>query len=184
VAADQPDLRVSDDDRERAVARLRDASAEGRLTLEELADRVGDAYSAQTAGELAKLTDDLPAAPARPAGGKARRWIIDIMGGTDLRGRWRPAEKVNAVAFMGGGDIDLRDALIESDTITITAVAVMGGIDVIVPDGVEVDATGFAFMGGRSVRAGRKPPPPGAPRVRVRAFALMGGVDVKTKERR
>jgi Domain of unknown function (DUF1707)/Cell wall-active antibiotics response 4TMS YvqF len=181
VTSDPPELRVSDDDRERTVALLRDATAEGRLTLEELADRVGDAYGAQTAGELARLTDDLPAPPA--PGGKVRRWIVDVMGGSDIRGRWRPAEKVNAIALMGGGDIDLRDALLESDTLTITAIAVMGGIDVIVPDGVEVDVTGFALMGGRGVKLGRTPPPPGAPRVRVRAFALMGGVDVKVKER-
>lgn len=181
MSADRPELRVSDDDRERTVARLRDATAEGRLTLEELADRVDGAYRARTAGELVPLTEDLPAPPA--PGGKVRRWIVDVMGGTDIRGRWRPAAKVNAIALMGGGTIDLRHALLESDTLTITAVAVMGGIDVIVPEGVEVDVTGFALMGGRGVKLGDKPPPPGAPRVRVRAFALMGGVDVKTRSR-
>ena len=54
------ELRTSDAERETAVARLRDASAEGRLTLDELALRTGSAYAARTHGELASVTADLP----------------------------------------------------------------------------------------------------------------------------
>ena len=55
---------ASDAEREQVVVRLRDASAEGRLTLEELADRTALAYRAQSQPELARLTDDLPASLA------------------------------------------------------------------------------------------------------------------------
>ena len=56
--------RASDAEREQTVARLRDASAEGRLTLEELAERTTLAYRASTHAELEPLTADLPAAAA------------------------------------------------------------------------------------------------------------------------
>src|SRR4029079_3727863 len=56
--------RASDAEREQVVVRLRDASAEGRLTLEELADRTALAYTARSHAELGPLTDDLPAALA------------------------------------------------------------------------------------------------------------------------
>ena len=56
--------RASDAEREQVVGRLRDASSEGRLTLEELADRTALAYTARSHAELAPLTDDLPAALA------------------------------------------------------------------------------------------------------------------------
>jgi Domain of unknown function (DUF1707) len=59
-------VRASDEDRERAVADLKEHCAAGRLTLEELPDRVERAYAATTMPELADLTSDLPARlPAR-----------------------------------------------------------------------------------------------------------------------
>ena len=54
------DLRASDDDRERVAAVLREHTAAGRLTLDELSDRMAAAYAARTLGELASLTVDLP----------------------------------------------------------------------------------------------------------------------------
>lgn len=53
-------MRVSDADRERVTARLRDHFAEGRLTREELDERVTAALSAKTVGDLRRLMTDLP----------------------------------------------------------------------------------------------------------------------------
>jgi Domain of unknown function (DUF1707) len=61
-------IRVSDSDRDRAAAQLRDYYAEGRLTSEELDERVTAALNAQTAGDLRRLMTDLPS-PAPAAGG-------------------------------------------------------------------------------------------------------------------
>jgi Domain of unknown function (DUF1707) len=55
-----PDLRASDGDRERAVAALKEHCAAGRLTLEELPERVARAYGARTLGDLADVMRDLP----------------------------------------------------------------------------------------------------------------------------
>jgi Domain of unknown function (DUF1707) len=63
-------LRCSDAERERVAEFLRDRAAEGRLTPDELADRVALAYRAVTMGDLDRLVDDLPGSPfsvARPA---------------------------------------------------------------------------------------------------------------------
>ncbi|REF37345.1 DUF1707 SHOCT-like domain-containing protein [Thermasporomyces composti] len=56
----QPDMRASDSDREKIAARLRDAHAEGRLTLTEFQDRLEALYKAQTYGELEPLVRDIP----------------------------------------------------------------------------------------------------------------------------
>jgi DNA-binding PadR family transcriptional regulator len=53
-------IRVSDRDRERATARLRDSFAEGRLTREELDERISAALNARTVGDLRRVTADLP----------------------------------------------------------------------------------------------------------------------------
>lgn len=55
-------LRLSDADRERAVADLKTHAAAGRLSMEELPERVAAAYAAETFGELADLMHDLPVA--------------------------------------------------------------------------------------------------------------------------
>ena len=53
-------IRVSDADRERAAARLREHFAEGRLCSEELDERLSAALSAKTAGDLRRVMTDLP----------------------------------------------------------------------------------------------------------------------------
>jgi hypothetical protein len=65
--SDGPDLRVSDQERDRAAAEIREHYAAGRLSEDELNERVGSVYGARTAGELATLRADLPALPASPA---------------------------------------------------------------------------------------------------------------------
>lgn len=175
-----PAQRASDAERDQAVATLRSGAEHGRLTFDELAQRTELAYEATTGAELQRLVADLPASavPVAPAARKRQRWSIALMGGVERRGRWRPAARSIAVAVMGGIDLDLRDATIEDDELVITAFALMGGVDVIVPEGVEVQLSGFAIMGGNDHSPGTEPVRPGTPVVRVRAFALMGGVGV------
>jgi uncharacterized membrane protein len=60
----QGDLRVSDADRDRALAELSEHYQAGRLTLEEFDERSGEALKAKTARELTGLFTDLPAGRA------------------------------------------------------------------------------------------------------------------------
>jgi hypothetical protein len=180
-SAGPPAVRASDAEREAVVARLQTAAGEGRLALEELADRLERALSAATRPELEVLTADLPeqSAPAPPAA-KARRWIVGIMGGGDHKGRWRIASRCNVVNVMGGADLDLTGAVVEGPETAIQVFSLMGGSNIVVPDGVHVELSGFAFMGGNALKLeDGPPPPPGAPVVRVRAYSIMGGTDVK-----
>lgn len=186
-----PGIRASDNEREQVVELLSEHATTGRLTLAELEERIGLAYRATTRDDLARLTTDLPdgrpvaASPvarqqsARPASQrKATKWIVAMMGGTEKRGRWRVAEQVNAVAIMGGHDIDLRDAELTSDDTTIVAVSVMGGMDIYVPDTIDVEISGFSIMGGTGEYGSSRPPRPGAPRIKLYIYNLMGGSDV------
>jgi hypothetical protein len=66
-----PSLRAGDADRDAVTERLRVAHAEGRLTAEELDERLDAALSARTMGELEPLTRDLPPVPG--SGAVARR---------------------------------------------------------------------------------------------------------------
>ncbi|WP_055691720.1 DUF1707 SHOCT-like domain-containing protein [Streptomyces prasinus] len=197
-----PDLRASDADRERVAAVLRDAVAEGRLDMEEFEERLDATYKARTYRELEPITRDLPvpgvSAPVvsltkspEPGGDWASRvgvgddapstWAVAVMSGFQRKGRWTAPRRFNCFAFWGGGEIDLREADFADREVVINAVAIMGGIDVIVPPGVEVVVRGIGVMGGFDHREEGEPGEPGAPRVVVSGFAFWGGVGVKRK---
>ena len=184
--AGTPAIRASDAEREAVVARLQTAGGEGRLALEELAERLDRAFAATTRDELETLTRDLPQErPEQLPAAKSRRWVVGIMGGGTQKGRWRIASHCTVVNVMGGADLDLTGAVVEGPETEIRVFSLMGGSDIVVPDGVHVELSGFAFMGGNDLKLeGRPPPPPGAPVVRVRAWSIMGGTDVKRSRRR
>ncbi|MEZ0291761.1 MAG: DUF1707 domain-containing protein [Solirubrobacteraceae bacterium] len=182
--ADAPETRVSDAEREAAADRLRTAGGEGRLTLEELGDRLGQAYGATTAGELEPLTADLPVRPAAPPATPARRWGISLIGGADRKGRWRVPRRGVWITLIGGPDLDLREATLEDDDTELTIITLIGGGDIIAPSSVSVELSGVTLIGGDDVKREGDPPPPGAPVVRVRSFGLIGGTDVKDRGRR
>ena len=179
----EPDdsLRVSDAERDATLRTLGDQAAVGRLTLDELEERSGRALTAKTRGELATLTSDLPAEDAprpAPAGKKPVRWMVAIMSGSHRRGRFRAAGTINAVAIMGGDDIDLREAEIEGGELTLNLFAFMGGAQIYVPDSVDLEVGGFSLMGGHEEIGSQRPPRPGAPVIRIRIYNLMGGASI------
>src|SRR5437764_3818135 len=133
--SEPPAIRASDADRERAVELLRDHAAEGRLTLEELADRVSTAYRARTGDELERLTRDLPAERARSSRRRPTRFLLSVFGSTEREGRIRVRRRVACLTAFGNIDLDLRRATLEGDVITIVALGMFGAVDVYVPEG-------------------------------------------------
>jgi hypothetical protein len=96
------DLRASDAEREQAVARLREASAEGRLTLDELVARTGVALEARTRGDLERVTADLPAAAAvRPPARTRPRLVLAVFAPVHRRNRWRLCRQTFVVSLFG-----------------------------------------------------------------------------------
>jgi hypothetical protein len=196
------EMRASDTDRERVADQLREAAGHGRLTMDELDERLERAYGAKTYAELTPLVRDLPASgtstplpvPASAPGtgtGLARvggtpgrrRWSVAIMSGSTRRGRWVIPGRYNAFAFWGGVVIDLRDANLAQRETVIRAHAVMGGVEIIAPEDVDVHVEGFGLMGGYddSTSSQVQAPPPGAPVVRVTGIAFWGGVSARRK---
>jgi len=176
-------LRVSDAERDETLRILGEHASVGRLTLDELEERSGRALAAKTRGDLATLTGDLPqeAGQGRPAPATARkpvRWMVAILSGSHRRGRFRAVGSINAVAIMGGDDIDLREAEIEGGELTINLFTLMGGANIYIPDSVELDVGGFSLMGSNTEIGAERPARPGAPVIRLRGWNLMGGATI------
>ncbi len=188
-----PELRASDGDRERAADHLRAAAGDGQLTMEELDERLHAAHLARTRGDLERLTADLQpvedaggVAPAtRPGGFSVRRgqggarWLLAIMGGLERKGRWRLATQATCVNLMGGSELDLNQVELAGYRVELTVVSIMGGAEIRVPHGLQVEVSELALMGGNSVDIGEDRPASSGPVLHLRLFSLMGGAEVR-----
>src|SRR6266545_879503 len=157
-----PQLRASDADRERVAEILRRAAAEGRLSLDELDERLSAVYAAKTYADLVPVTHDLPVAGTgipvpmvdnRIGGHPTSRGGVAILGGFSRKGPWVVPELFTAVAFWGGAQLDLREARFETAEVELRLFAVMGGFEVILPEEAEVIVSGVGIMGGFDDRA-------------------------------
>ena len=184
-------IRVSDAERDAVVRVLGEQASVGRLTLEELEDRSARALTAKTRGDLATLTSDLPATGtaaadtagptgSTPAGRPRRpvRWIVALIGGGTHSGRFRAVGSINVAGLISGAVIDLRNAEIEGGELTVNTFALIGGANIYVPDTVDVETGGFSILGGAQQQGSLRDPRPGAPVIRIRGFAVIGGSTV------
>jgi hypothetical protein len=175
-----------------------------RVDLDDFERRTDLVSKASTRGELLAQVADLPSLPAeappRQAPGRASRaypgqgrWSVDpdgarasdialaIFGGSDYKGVWRAPRQLSAICVFGGSKIDLREAIVPSEGLTISCLCLFGGVDVVVPPGMRVHVRGMGIFGGFD-RTSNEPEDRSAPTVVVDGIALFGGVSVKVRE--
>lgn len=191
-AADPSRFRASDEDRERVARALQTAMAEGRLSLSELEERLDLVYASKTVGELQPLTRDLPVPvrltePGPGAGDRSTDLVggsptssmaVAVMSGAERKGAWVVPRQFTAMAFWGGIELDLTEARYAEREVVITAVAIMGGIEIVVRPDTTVLVNGVGIMGGFNDKA-RCEGRPGAPVIRINGMAFWGGVEVR-----
>ena len=170
-------VRASDADRDRTVETLASASAEGRLTLEEYAQRSEAALVARTHGDLAGLTADLPAAPASAALAAPER-ITAVLGNESRKGPWVVPPHLAVRSVLGDCHLEMQQAIIRQHVTTIDATVKFGTVTIFLPDGIEVRMTGRAVLGAKSSQL-RGEPQPGAPVIVVNCDVLCGSVTVR-----
>ena len=192
-------LRASDADRDQVATLLSTAYAEGRLSREEHDERIDQLMAAKTFDDLLPITRDLvivgpPAPVATPQ--SSSRFAIDttgqnaesdkmiaIFGGVTRKGRWRVRKNTHALALFGGMDLDLRDAIFEAPVVEISGFWCFGGLDMTVPEGIEIQDQTAGIFGGTDVRDVGDPAP-GAPMLVIKGVSLFGGVSIKGPKKR
>lgn len=147
------ELRASHADRDQVVDILRVAAGDGRLTAEELDDRIEAALSARTGRELARLTADLPAGPRRAGGVPARaRELVRIdqrFGDVTRTGRWVVPQRMEIRMTLGDAKLDFTEAEITGDTLHIAVDLRAGGdLTLVLRPGIVVDVGDLTVRGG------------------------------------
>lgn len=173
------ELRASDADRERIAQVLQDAHADGRITLDELEERLGVLYSARTLGELATLTGDLLPADQQPLTLDDRP-VSAIFKKEQRGGRWVVPAELGVTAMFGTTTLDFRDAILQNRRVVINATLVFGGLEIHVPEDVEV----IRVAKDRTAKLTKQHTEAGAPVIEVRTSNFVGEVKVKEPPKR
>ena len=108
-----------------------------------------DAYAARTFEELEAIGRDLPRSTSVEQRRRPKRVTVAVLSNTVRTGRWRPPRFGFAFVFLGDADLDLRQTELEHRVTTITAIVLLGNVDVYVPEGIEVDFGGLGIFGHR-----------------------------------
>jgi hypothetical protein len=180
-------MRASDADREAVVEVLRDAVAHGRLTFEEFEERTSRAYAAKTFGELQPLTTDLPTGPTGPPLPNIDHGPLTAVLSNDRRtGRWLVPARFRVNAVLGSVDLDFCEAVLSSREIVIDARVLLGTINLVVPDGVQVHVHGTAVLAGSRSPRLRRAAVPAIATIDIRGAVVLGNVNVRgpSKKRR
>ena len=176
---------ASADDRLQVAQLLSEAASNGRLTLDQYEGRLAKTYSATSYGQLERLTSDLPEAlefrrgKVRPA---PSTMLLAILSGFDRSGRWYVPGRMTTFTLFGGGVVDLRYADFTSADVEIHAYSIFGGQTIVLPPEVNVDINGRGVLGGFD-KAVDGAGTPGAPKVSIKGFSLLGGVGIKRRKR-
>jgi Domain of unknown function (DUF1707) len=185
AAVSGEELRASHADRDQVVELLRVAAGDGRLSAEELDDRLERALTARTYAELAALTGDLPAAPgAAPAPPGAVSATpkdlvrIHVHGSSARRdGGWVVPKELDVKVRGGGVTLDFTEAVITQPLLRITAEVRGGGLTLITRPGIVVEAGDISVHGAGVTLP--KPPGPDVPvqlRVEIAGSVSGGGI--------
>ncbi len=179
------------------IGLLKQAYADGRITVDTLERRLKEATGAGDKETLISLVSDIPAPEGSTSSAdstdKAERpWLINdrvpresqsffaILGGSGKSGRWQPAQSITCLSLMGGVKLDFREAEFPRNGVRINAGCIMGGQEIIIPPGINADISGVPLLGGLENKAGTGDK--GAPVLSVHGVAIMGVIEIKRKE--
>jgi hypothetical protein len=192
-------LRASDAERERAGDLLREAMTSGRLTVEELDERMRGVLAAQTRPELERLVADVivpvddrhPLAGAArgtaPAGsrvpvrteGESTHQILSVLSSTERKGRWRLGAACSVVSVLGSNELDMRAVELAADHVEMKVTTVLGSAELTLPAGLNVQISDLAVLGTNEIDIGDEQPDPGGPIVHLHLLAVLGSIEVR-----
>jgi hypothetical protein len=186
------ELRASHADRDLVAEQLRIAAGDGRLTMEELDERLEKALNARTGSELALLVTDLPALSSVPGVGlavpaKAKELVeLEVSSGSMAReGHWVVPRAMNVRVGSGSVKLDLTEAVVSGPVLEIQATVRSGSLTIITKPGIEVVVDEVSLSSGSAkVRQPKgMAPTPTVLRVEVSGSVRSGSITARPPRR-
>lgn len=192
-----------EEERETALNIATSAFALNKISIEEYEARAEKIQKALSVEDIRALTADLPRAqpPEAPQESRARsaparrpedfyveerdgspEFSLCVMGERKLTGDWLNSDSAASFTLMGSTVIDLRDTALPPGRLKIEAIALMGEIKIIVPEGLPVKMSAFPFMGEANLHSSvARRIDKGEPWVDVSGIAFMGSITVTAR---
>ena len=183
------ELRASYEDRDKVAEQLRVAAGDGRLTADELDQRLEAALTARTYGELAALTADLPGVakvePDVPAVRPQRAGRIDVASASVKReGQWEVPQHLDVRIGSGAVVLDLTRTTVPHSRVEIDAEVRSGNLRIVTRPGIVVDATDVTLRNGNvKIRSWPGPPPPVSLLIHVTGSVTSGSIVARPPRR-
>jgi hypothetical protein len=192
---------------QQAIQEVRRRYEHGQFSFDRFEYALNALMRAETPEQCQAILDELPAstttaldtpvmpAPAIPQQPRVQRsrWMVAIMGGINrMRRPWRMGQNTQAIAIMGGMELDLSLAALPQDGV-FRVFALMGGLKLYVPASIDVTVRGMVMLGGVAVCgeghggiisfldeevAPAAPTPDMPAHLEIQVFCVMGGMEV------
>jgi hypothetical protein len=168
---------------------LKEKYAEGLIGVREFETLLEKTQQVQTREELAELAEQLPdvrknedsTRTGKPRGATDTvDTVVTFMGENRRDGVWRPARHIKVLVVMGDVDLDFTEALLPDGTVFVDFISVMADIDVVVPEGVNVEFGGTPLLSSHKNKTSKRYYE-GGPTIKLSGFSLMADVVVKER---
>ena len=103
------------------------------------------------------------------------KWHVALIGGMARSGSWQMPEQTIHISPVGGAKLDLTQATLEANEVSLVKISIAGGVNLTVPADLTVKVHGFALIGGVN---GTLEGTPGGPVLHVHNYGLFGGVEI------
>lgn len=181
---EQPEPRISDADRERAVEQLQAALAEGRLELTEFDERVAGVLRSRTATELVPYLADLPGALTESTVPEHQE-LRTTMSSLKRTGRWLVPRKLSVQCNAASVKLDFTEAVIATPVIEVEVHSNAGSTMLVVPNDTSVNVDDVELVAGSAKVRGLpvSTTPTGRLHLVVKGRQSAGSLTVRRKRR-
>lgn len=184
--------------REFVVEQLKLNFAHDNLEVDEFEARLEKAHQIASKQPLLELVADLPrlkdeeskevthyegSVAINTGRIKESSSLVAILGGNTRKGVWKPARTTRIISVLGGTELDYSEALMPPGVIDLDVFCLLGGAEITVPPGVNVDVDLIPVLGGVENNVDTSEIP-NAPTLRIRGFIALGGLEINTKKQR
>ncbi|MBN1685471.1 MAG: DUF1707 and DUF2154 domain-containing protein [Spirochaetales bacterium] len=184
--------------REFVVEQLKLNFAHDNLEVDEFEARLEKAHQIASKQPLLELVADLPrlkdeeskevthyegSVAINTGRIKESSSLVAILGGNTRKGVWKPARTTRIISVLGGTELDYSEALMPPGVIDLDVFCLLGGAEITVPPGVNVDVDLIPVLGGVENNVDTSEIL-NAPTLRIRGFIALGGLEINTKKQR
>ncbi len=174
--------------RDKVVDQLKYNLSQDHLEMSEFEQLVKIAVSTKSKSELLSLVNDLPQKSEVRKISPQKELVSDIDKGTMIsvfsesvrKGKWEPPKQLKVITVFGGAKIDFREAHLGPEIKYISIGCCFGGVDIIVPPGVNVVSNAMSVFGGIDNRSSGEIGPD-SPTIIIDGLVVFGGVTIKVK---